>query len=145
MNLSVLRTYRAQLEDRLQAECVELLHALEEALAARARLEADEESQAQAFLTKSTTGIMPAEACDYLASMDALAALIAKTKEQEAALRAALDQKRVEVLEASRERKKIELLEERHEREAQLEEGRRTQQLMDEIAGRRAFKDRDVR
>jgi len=138
MNLGVLRTYRAQLEDRLQGECLQLQQALDEAQAARAKLERDEAHQAHAWLQKTTAGIMPGEAEDYAAVLDALAAQISQQKKKEAGLRAALDQKRVEMLEATKERKKVEILEERKRIEWLRERERRDQQQTDEVAGRHA-------
>ena len=144
MNVGVLRNYRAQEEDRLQAECMELLRALERSQETRARLEADEARQSQAFLTREAAGIAPDDAALTLVALDALSALITKTKEEEAALRQAVERKRSEVLEASRERRKLELLEERRQREQRAAEDRKAQQLMDEIAARRAPKDKGV-
>ncbi len=142
MKVRALKNYRAQVEDRIRAECLELSRTLEEAEAARARLEADEERQAQAFLTQSASGIRPDEAAMHVAGIDALSSVIARAKEREAGLRAAVEQKRAELIEASRERKKLEVLEERREREARSAEGRKTQQRLDEIAARRLLTDK---
>ncbi len=144
MNVGALKNYRAHVEDRLQAECIELINACEQAQTTRARLEADEERQAQAFLAQSAAGIGPEEAALALANMDALAARLAKAKAEETALQAAVERKRSEVIEASRERKKLEMLEARREREQRATQDRRAQQLMDEIAARRAANEKGV-
>ncbi len=144
MNLGVLRTYRAQLEERLQAEFRQLQQALDDAQAFRARLEHDEAQHAHIWLEKTTAGILPGEAGDYAAALDTLAGQIAQQKKKEAGLRAALDQKRMEMLEATKERKKIEILEDRERRETVRELERREQDVTDEIAGRRSFTQEDA-
>ncbi|BCA54814.1 hypothetical protein W02_19540 [Nitrospira sp. KM1] len=144
MNLGIIKTYRAQMEDRIQFECAELVKSLEAVQAVRTRLEADEERQAQDFLARARQGMTHAEACDHVASMDALASAICRTREREALIHEALRQKRGELLDASRERKKVELLEEREAVELARQADRRAQQAMDEVAGRQHHQRKDV-
>jgi flagellar export protein FliJ len=142
MKIRALKNYRAQIEDRLRAECAELVRSLEEAEAERARLEADEERQAQAFLAHSASGIKPDEASMYVAGIEVLSSVVAKAREREALLRVAVGQKQAELIETSRERRKLEMLDERRERAARSTEARRTQQRLDEIAARRFYTDK---
>ncbi|HEU4683476.1 MAG TPA: flagellar FliJ family protein [Nitrospira sp.] len=144
MNIGGLTHYQAQIEERLVAECEALTRSLEDAQAARARLEAEEERHVQAYLHQSRIGMLPSEAGHLATSLDALASLIAKTKDRERVLRDDLERKRAEALEASRERRKFERLEGRQQAARRRVEEQRAQRLTDEAAARGAQRERDV-
>ncbi len=143
MNLTVLRTYRAQLEDRLQAELAQLTESLHETETRRVQLEAEADAKAQAYLRKSQAGMTPGEAEDHYAAMDVLAGLIAQARQQEAHIQAVRKQKQADVLDAARERKKLDILADRQQQERRLRQERQVQRLLDEVAGRRARRDQD--
>lgn len=144
MKIAALKNYRARIEERCKAECEAVRRELEETQAARARLEAEEERHVRDYLDRSRVGIVPSEAAHYATSLDALASLIAKTKEREEALQRHLERKQAEALDASRERKQFERLEARHDLARRRTEEHRAQQTMDDAAGRGAIPERGM-
>lgn len=143
MNLTVLRTYRTQLEDMLRTELAQLTQALHETEAKRSQLEAEADAKACAYLQKSQAGMTPGEAEDHYAALDSLAALCARMRQHEVELRLAWEQKQADVLDAARERKKLDILDNRQQQKRRLQQERQAQRLLDEVAGRRARRDQD--
>lgn len=137
MNLSVLRTYRAQLEETLRVELAELQRAVEQELAARRRFEEECEADACRFLAQASEGMTVDEAFMRQVRLDALTDSIRQAHEAVEEAQRRWDRKLAEVMDASRETKKIEILEKREALSQRQREKRREQGALDEAAGRR--------
>jgi len=137
MNLSAIRTYRAQIEETLRVELVELQRAVHVEQQTQQLLLAEVEVGTAEFLKMAHAGMTVDEARAQQAKLDALSQSIRKARETIAAAQRRCDQKLAEVVEASRERKKLEILEQREAVRETKREQRREQTALDQAASTR--------
>ena len=135
MNLSVIRTYRAQVEEALRMELAELQCSVHLEQETQTLLLAQVEDGTAEFLKMAHAGMTVDEARTQQAKLDALAQSIRKARETIAMAQRRCDQKRAELVEASRERKKLEILEEREAARRSKRDQRREQTAIDQAAG----------
>ncbi|WP_447973788.1 flagellar FliJ family protein [Nitrospira sp. Kam-Ns4a] len=143
MNLAVLRTYRAQLEQTLRVERVAVEQALKQALAERARLEAAAEQDAQRALAAARAGLPADEVAGRYVLMEGMTEAIAKARAAVAEAHRHWTEKMAEALEAARERKKLEALERRRAAGERRRAAAAAQRHLDEAAGRQFVSARD--
>ena len=135
MNVSVIRTYRAQVEDTLRVELAELQRAVQVEQEAQQFLLDEVETATGEFIKMAKDGMTVDEASAQQGRLDALAQSVCKAREAIAAAQRRYDQKLAEVTEASRERKKLEILEEREAMRKTKREQQREQAALDQAAG----------
>ena len=143
MNLSVIRTYRTQIEEALRLELAELQRSLHVEQQIQQVLLTEVEAGTAEFLKMAHAGMTVDEARAQQGKLDGLAQAIRKARETIAMAQRRYEQKLTEVVEASRERKKLEILEERDAvRKTKLEQ-RREQSALDQAASAR-FRTREA-
>lgn len=137
MNITVLRTYRAQLEETLRAEVAELQLALQATLDKRRRLEEATVKQVKMYLAKSRHGMTAHEVAKWHQMLDHFAKILRDSAEAALQVQRRLEQKQAEALEASQETKKLEILERREALQRHRKEEKQAQRQADEVAARR--------
>jgi len=136
MNVTVLRTYRAQLEQALRAELAELQRALDAAEAERRRLDVSAEEDARRYLEAARAGLPAAEAAGRYELMEGLAEAVLRAQALVSAAHERWRTKMAEVLEAARERKKMESLQRRRAAADRRSVAAAAQRETDEAASR---------
>ncbi len=145
MKLEALRNYRGQVEDILRLELADLERYLQAAEESLRRLEIEADGDAKRYLTDTHAGLTADEVVERYAELDALTSAIRRARDVVEEARVRRDRKMGEVLEASREKKKLEILGRREALRSQRELDRKTQQAVDETAGRRFIAERGPR